>query len=423
MKDKKIKILWIVNMVLPELAKHLGVTTSASGTWMEDLSDKISQYDGIDLAVACVFGNEFKTEKVGNITYFLLPGNGKTMLFYNKNLEVYWKQIEESFCPNIVHIHGTEYSHSISYMRNYPDKKYLLTIQGAIGKIAEKSDGELDLKTKLTNRTMRENLRFNGMIEQKILMKKNIKYEREIIERVKYATGRTDWDKAYIYGINPKCKYFRAFYNLRAAFYGCDKWDIEKTDGIKIYGSTSCGSPLKGGHIILKALAIVKEKYPDVKAVFIAPADDEGNLKITSGYTKYIAALIDELGLKDNLKFYNRLNTNEVIETMNSCRVCVIPSAMENASATLRESMDLGVPSVAAYRGGMMDLITSGINGFHYDFGEYETLAQRIIELLDSKDLSVSFSENAKKTAAKWHDREKNISDMINIYLEIMEEN
>ena len=177
MKDKKIRILWIVNMVLPELAKHLGVTTSASGTWMEDLSDKISQYDGIDLAVACVYGNEFKTEKVGNITYFLLPGNGKTMLFYNKNLEVYWRQIEEDFCPDIVHIHGTEYSHSISYMRNYPDKKYLLTIQGAIGKIAEKSDGELSFKTKLTNRTMRENLRFNGMIEQKILMKKNIKYE------------------------------------------------------------------------------------------------------------------------------------------------------------------------------------------------------------------------------------------------------
>ena len=48
MKDKKIKILWIVNMVLPELAKHMGVTTSASGTWMEDLSDKISQYEGID---------------------------------------------------------------------------------------------------------------------------------------------------------------------------------------------------------------------------------------------------------------------------------------------------------------------------------------------------------------------------------------
>ena len=32
------KILWIVNLLLPDAAEHLGVQTGSSGTWMIDIS-------------------------------------------------------------------------------------------------------------------------------------------------------------------------------------------------------------------------------------------------------------------------------------------------------------------------------------------------------------------------------------------------
>ena len=54
------KVLWIVNMLLPDAAEHLGVQTGSSGTWMIDISKMLSQKDDVDLAVACVYGNEFK---------------------------------------------------------------------------------------------------------------------------------------------------------------------------------------------------------------------------------------------------------------------------------------------------------------------------------------------------------------------------
>ena len=78
------KILWIVNMLMPEIAEHLGVQTSSSGTWMIDISKKLSQDENVELSVACVYGNEFKKLKHNNITYYMLPGNGKNMLFYTK---------------------------------------------------------------------------------------------------------------------------------------------------------------------------------------------------------------------------------------------------------------------------------------------------------------------------------------------------
>ncbi len=416
------KVLWITNMVLPVLANHLNITTSASGSWMEDLSDKISKSSDVKLAVACVYGTEFQKHEVGNITFYLLPGNGKTLLFYSQKLIPFWEKIENEFKPDLVHIHGTEYSHGLSYLRTFKNKKYLLTIQGVISKIAEKNDGGLDFKTKLKYRTFSENTHFNGMFENKALMKFNSRYEKEIIESVDYATGRTDWDKAFINEVNPNCEYYRVFYNLRDAFYFAEKWNIETTQKHTIYASTSASLPLKGGHVVLKALAILKKKYPDVKAIFIAPATEDKKLKVVNGYTKYINSLIEKYSLQDNLEFYNRLNTQEVISVMQKVRCCVVPSAMENASATLREALDLGVPSIAAYRGGMVDLIENGKNGFFFNYEEPAYLAEKITQLFEDDETCVNLSENAIKKAKQWHNREKNVEDMLNVYKTVTEE-
>ena len=86
-------ILWITNNVLPELAEKTGLATSASGSWLIDLSQKLSENPNTNLAIATVAGNEYKKVKVGNITYYLLPGNGRNMLFYTKKYEQLWKKI------------------------------------------------------------------------------------------------------------------------------------------------------------------------------------------------------------------------------------------------------------------------------------------------------------------------------------------
>lgn len=417
------KVLWIVNIVLPELAEHLGVQTSPSGTWMIDLSNKIAEDSNVELAVACVYGNEFKCVELNNKKYYLIPGSGKQMIFYNKNLVTYWEKIESEFCPDLIHIHGTEYSHSISYMRRFPEKKYLLTIQGIISKISEKNDGELTFWQKLRYRTLSDNLHFNGMFEKKLLMKRGSKYEREIVSRCNYATGRTDWDRFWMESVNKDIKYFRCNYNLRDEFYNCDKWSLDKMERHTIYASNSPQAPFKGGHVALKALAIVKEKFPDVKMRVLCAKDADGNIKVKGGYSKYCHKLIEDLGLKDNLEFLPRQNAEGVINVMKTSHLCVIPSSMENASATLREAMHIGTPSIASYRGGMTHLLKDGISGFFFDFNEPEYLAGRIIELFENDDLAVKFSENAIKDAEIMHDRVKNIEDMIKIYKMILNNN
>ena len=45
------KIIWIVNMVFPKIAKKLGAETSASGGWLLDLADGISADPNVELTV------------------------------------------------------------------------------------------------------------------------------------------------------------------------------------------------------------------------------------------------------------------------------------------------------------------------------------------------------------------------------------
>ena len=84
--------------------------------------------------------------------------------------------------------------------------------------------------------------------------------------------------------------------------------------------------------------------------------------------------------------------------------------------------MHLGVPSIAAFRGGMPELINDGENGFLYDYSEFEFLAGRIMQVFSNDILAEKLSTNAIKTAKKWHDREKNVFDMLQVYHEILEE-
>ncbi len=415
------RILWIVNMLLPDAANHLGAKTGASGTWILNLSKSLSADENVELAVACVWGDEFKDFTVGNIRYFCIPGNGKTLLFYNKKLTKYWDMIEERFNPDIVHFHGTEYTHGISYLRKYPNKKKILTIQGIIDNTSENHWGGLPLSVVCNPkyRTLNEIRRLNGMIECKAVARKNVKYETEIIKNVQYATGRTDWDKFYMKSVNPDLKYYRCFYDLREEFYSAPKWDINNVRRNVIYASTSARVPMKGGHIVMKALNIVKREIPDVKIVFLVAKNKNGQLVPTSGYTKYISSLIKKYKLQDNVEFIGNQDCEGIINLMTNCHVTLVPSASENASATLREAMHLGAPCIASFRGGMVRLIDDGKSGFFFDYTEYEYLAGRIIELLKNDDLACEFSNNAILKSADWHDKEKNKNDYLKMYREV----
>ena len=234
------KILWITNMLLPDISKYVNKTSARrGGTWLDNWINQIKDSKDIELAVACVSGKSFLDVNIKGVRYFVVPGNGKTMLLYNKGIQKYWDIIEDRFCPEIIHVHGTEYTHSVSYMRRYPDKKYMLSVQGLIGPIEREYYGGLSFWTALKFRTFKEWLSFSGIVGKKSLYKRNLKYEREIIEKSNVCIGRYDFDKYYVESINDKIKYERCFYSLREEFYHSKKWCLDGSKSHVIYAGAA----------------------------------------------------------------------------------------------------------------------------------------------------------------------------------------
>lgn len=416
------KLLWIVNMLLPDAADYLNVQTGSSGTWMIDISHMLAKQENTDLAIACVYGKTFRKFSEGGITYYCLPGSGKNMLTYTKQYESVWKDIYNDFQPDIVHLHGTEYSHGLSFLRILPDVPAVVSIQGLLTRIKDVDFAGVPLKEYIFGRTFRQNTHLNGEIELHFLHRHNARYEQEILRRVQYINGVNTWDISVCQSINPRLKAFRLEYNLRDGFYSSRKWNISSIERHSIFTNPG-GTPLKGLHKLIEAVALLKPKYPDIRIYVPGMSDGNGKLAETGAYAKYIGKQIRKHGLSENIVFLGRLNEHEMIERMLCSHAVVIPSAVEGTSMILREAMYLGCPCVASFRGGMADFVSDKHDGFLYDFQEHPYLATRLSELFESDELCIRFSNNAIKKAESAHDREKNADAYRKMYNIIRNEN
>lgn len=412
------KVLWVVNKPLPEVSEALGLKKELSQSWLQDLARVVREAD-ITLCSACVEKvDSLRTTHCCDGNHYVIPMASK---FSGASVyEKYWRQIMEAEKPDLIHLHGTEYAHTLPLLNCAGKIPTVLTIQGVMTRIAEHYAGSLRFGQLLKYRTLKENLRLGGMLATRAQYRKQARSEQEIIKRVDCVTGRTLWDYAIMKQINPDLKYYACTYNLRDGFYKADKWDLDQAQRHTVYTAFS-SYPLKGLHILLRALAIVKERFPNVLLkVPGVKGDKDGRLIIISGYTKYLSHLISRLKLQDNVRFLGGQSEADVITNMQKAHLCVVSSAIEGASATVREAMHIGTPCICSFRGGMTELLEDRRSGFYYDYPEYPYLAERIMQIFENDQLAKQFSQNSIASAEAMHDRQANGEKWLQVYRDMM---
>ena len=134
------KVLWITNIEFPEVTSILfgEDKLKTSGGWMIGSAEALlNSFVDIELYVATVsrYVKELRCIDGKAIKYFLIP-YGKGNLKYNRQYEHYWREIKESINPNVVHIHGTEYSHGLAYINACGRKNVVISIQGLTSAIS-----------------------------------------------------------------------------------------------------------------------------------------------------------------------------------------------------------------------------------------------------------------------------------------------
>ena len=416
------KILWTSNYFFPEVAQIMGQPPPVFGGWMLALAEDIVQ-SGAQLAVAALYkGSQVKKIEGDKITYYLLPGLVKSRYVYDRALQKHWAHVLRDFAPDCIHIHGTEYSYGLPLVEVAGDIPVVVSIQGMISVYERYFYAGIGLGTALRYRTLGDSIRFTGIIEGHNRFKARSKFERKILLDVKHVMGRTGWDYANTRAINHDIHYHKCNESLRTPFYA-GGWDIDNIERHSIFASQGA-YPVKGLHLLLEALWVLKRDIPDVKLTVSGPniTDRSGwkkRLNFT-GYGKYIAHLIKKYSLEANVSFTGPLGAAEMAARMAKAHLFTLNSSIENSPNSLGEAQLVGTPCVAAYVGGVPDMVADGVDGLLYNWNEPTILADKLKAVFEDDALAVRLSQHGRKRALERHDRQKNLAAVLETYQEIV---
>ncbi len=426
------KVLWVCNIMLPAIARQLGVSYSNREGWLSGLLDRVVQEQGhnrIELGIAFPTDEDLgalqRTMQLGeNMTCrcYGFREDLDTPELYDADMEARFEEILADFAPDILHVFGTEFPHALACVKVYGrPERTLVGIQGLCSVIAEEYMADLPAKVQ-RQATLRDRLREDSLRQQQKKFRKRGEHEKAALLMAGHIAGRTDFDREQTAKLNPSARYHYLNETLRGIFYH-DRWKRTACEPHSIFLSQG-DYPLKGFHYLLRALPKVRERFPDVH-VYVAgsniiEADTlQDRLKL-SAYGKYLRRLIRENRLEDSVDMLGRLTAEEMKEQYLRCHLFVLPSALENSPNALGEAMLLGTPCVAADVGGVHNLLTDGGDGMLYPAGDVEALADRIIEVFTKEAIVERFSDNARKHARVNHDADQNYYRLIHIYREIL---
>lgn len=436
------RVLWVCNRCLPVVAAHLNMDAGNKEGWLAGLSERIlaEKNDELTLGVCFPTGKEMADWKGEyEVTAYGFYEDAAHPEKYDERLEIRMQEIVDDFKPDMVHIFGTEFPHTLAMVKAFHNPaKTLIGIQGLCFVYADAYlEGLPDEVIKRS--TLRDILKKDSILDQQKKFYRRGSYEQKALALTGNVTGRTDWDRHYTKECNSKVNYYFMNETLRSNFYE-DCWNYKACEKHSVFVSQG-DYPIKGLHFLLRAMKDVLEEYPDTK-VYVAgnciTGDDsfKKKMKIAS-YGKYLRELIEKNNLHENIVFLGNLNAAQMKERYLLSNVFVSPSTMENSPNSVGEAMILGVPVISSRVGGVHNLLEEGKEGILYEAQNVQALSNAIIKVFDAyeyEDAAVmrplrvkeeeitevrSYSGNARAHALRTHNPDTNYHRLLEIYEDI----
>lgn len=415
------KVVWLCNAILGPIGKALG--RQGGGLWMDHVFADLRDQENVTIQVFCP-GPEQSGQLDGKTQYILFH-EGVPQRYLSELEQRFTRQLRE-FQPDVIHIWGTEYGHTLAMVNAAKalglEKKIVISIQGLCGVYAGHYREGVP-ESVFRGFTFRDLVRWdNPAIQQKKFVLRG-ELENKALEGISHVIGRTDWDRACTSQINPQAQYHFCNETLRDVFYQ-GRWQYSVCKRHTIFAS-SCMYPIKGFHYLLEALLIVKKRYPDAQiAVAGKPyyAHTLSEKLRQESYQRYLEKMTCRYDLLDSIVFLGSLSAEQMKQAYLEANVFVLPSTVENSPNSLGEAMLLGVPCVAADVGGVRNLMHEGEGRVYPSTAPY-MLAHEIMEVFALEDQAEQIGAAASTHARKTHDPEKNLRDLLHIYQTITVQN
>jgi len=171
--------------------------------------------------------------------------------------------------------------------------------------------------------------------------------------------------------------------------------------------------PFKGVHCLLKAVALLKQRFPQIQLRIGGPISN-------SGYGKYLQSRATALGISELVHFLGHLDEKRIIDELVRANVFVLPSYLENSSNSLVEAQLVGVPSIASGVGGLPSLIDKNRNGLLFSKGNARELSDSIERLFNDRTLAIQLGHQARKDSQKRNNPDAIRDAQLQIYRDVV---
>lgn len=304
------------------------------------------------------------------IHYYFLPCEVSTMLKKLIHSDKLWRRLNplaprivkivNTIKPDLVVLFGTEnayYSSSVLSITDYP--VYVLC-QTVYNNPEFQSTGKWDSKNATTEKEIVESAQYIGVYCQKHYdLLRQLGYQNYIFE--------FNWPISGDKGFVPTPCERKEYDFVNYALHMCDE---------------------KGFFDCIKALAIVKQKYPDVRLCLVDGGSDD--------VRKELKVLINDLSLEDNVTFIPFFQErNDLFQFLQKVRFAVLPCKVDHISGTQLQAMKYGLPLVCYKTTGTPLLNKDRECVLIAEKNDVEQLAEKMIELMDNPALANKLRENS----------------------------
>lgn len=134
-------------------------------------------------------------------------------------------------------------------------------------------------------------------------------------------------------------------------------------------------SRTKGQDVLIRAAAILKERYPRLRCLFAGAAD-----KAHEKDLERLRQLVKDNGLEENVYFLG--NVEDIPSFLREVDIFALPSRSEGFGISLIEAMAMGIPCVASDLDGPAEILEGGRWGALFACGDARELAEKLDAVL-----------------------------------------
>ena len=412
------RILWLCNSAFTNEKQK------TTGSWLQPLAESLQNSGRCEIFnVTLGINTDIIENECNGIKQWILP-NTKPSHYGQVPSKKTCRDvagIERKIDPDIVHVWGTESLWAYIYKSGYIScPNTIIDIQGLLSECYRSYYGGLSFSERIKSVHLKEIIMpWRMLYIKKRIFKERGKVELSCLKKFNNISVQSGWVENHIRLIHPDARIHKTKICLRNAFYEATPWLYKVPSGSPmIFSFCSAAVPYKGIHVLLKALCVLKRKYPDIR-LCLGGLIDVG-VRLLDGYSVFLHDLIKENGLQDNVTYLGPLSDVGIIEQLQKCNVCVIPSFIESYCLVLAESMITGVPTVTSYTGAMPEFADNRKETMFYNPVDYVSCAAFVDELIQNQSLAETISRNARERRLAENHPEDVVNRQLDIYHSIL---